>query len=201
MSQPLPEPAPRPIALHERAADHLLYIRRTLESSAEFTSVPGRGGMAMGATALVTAWLAAGARPRVWLALWIADALLAGAIGAWTTRRKARGQGVRLSRGVGRRFLLGLGPPLAAAVVLTAALVRLDTLALVPGSWLLLYGAAVIAGGIRSVPTVPRMGLCFMALGGAALFAPWQWANALMGAGFGGLHVAFGWLIARRHGG
>jgi hypothetical protein len=201
MTQPRPDPASRPVALHERAVDHLLYIRRTLESSAEFTSVPGRGGMAMGATAAATAWLAAGAPPRDWLALWIADALVAGMIGAWTTRRKARGQRVSLSRGVGRRFLLGLGPPLAAAVVLTVALVRLEAVSLVPGAWLLLYGAAVIAGGTQSVRIVPQMGLCFMALGGVALFAPWGWANALMGAGFGGLHIVFGWLIARHHGG
>lgn len=201
MAQPLPEPPTRPTALHERAADHLLYIRRTLESSARFTSVPGRGGMAMGATAVLTAWLAAGASPQRWLALWIADAVLAGWIGGWAMRRKARGQGVRLSRGVGRRFLLGLGPPLLAAAALTVALVRLDAIGLVPGVWLLLYGAAVIAGGTLSVPVVPQMGLCFMGLGTVALFAPWSWANVLMGAGFGGLHILFGWSIARRHGG
>lgn len=201
MSEPLTGPEQRPVALHERAADHLLYIRRTLESSTEFTSVPGRGGVAMGLTAVATAWWAASAGPRTWLALWVADALVAASIGAWAMRRKARGQGVRLSRGVGRRFLLGLGPPLAAAVVLTAALVRLDALALVPGIWLLLYGAAVVAGGTSSVRIVPQMGLCFMTLGAAALFAPWGWANALMGLGFGGLHVAFGWAIARHHGG
>lgn len=201
MTQPLPEPERRPTALHERAADHLLYIRRTLESSARFTSVPGRGGMAMGATAVLTTWLAAGAVPERWLALWIGDAVLAGLIGGWAMRRKARGQGVRLSRGVGRRFLLGLGPPLAAAAALTVALVRLDAIGLVPGVWLLLYGAAVIAGGTLSVPVIPQMGLCFMALGTVALFAPWSWANVLMGAGFGGLHIVFGWLIARRHGG
>jgi hypothetical protein len=45
------------------------------------------------------------------------------------------------------------------------------------------------------------MGFCFMVIGTVALFSPPSWADALMGAGFGGLHIAFGIPIARRHGG
>ncbi len=45
------------------------------------------------------------------------------------------------------------------------------------------------------------MGLCFLGLGAAALLSPQEWAGAYMAAGFGGLHVVFGLIIARRHGG
>ena len=42
-----------PIPIDARAVDHLKYIRETMESAAEFTAVPGWGGVAMGITALV----------------------------------------------------------------------------------------------------------------------------------------------------
>lgn len=202
MTEPLSRGPQSAVPLHEAAAENLRYIRRAMESSGSFTSVPGWGGIAMGGTALVAAGLAARAdSPMAWLRVWVIDGLLALAIGGWTMARKARGQGVPLSRGVGRRFLMSLSPPLAAAVLLTVALARVEALAPLPGLWLLLYGAAVVAGGTFSVRIVPLMGACFMALGVVALFVPWGWGNGLMGAGFGGLHIVFGALIARHHGG
>jgi hypothetical protein len=45
------------------------------------------------------------------------------------------------------------------------------------------------------------MGLCLMALGGIALFAPANWGNGFMAAGFGVLQIVFGFWIARHHGG
>jgi hypothetical protein len=70
-----------------------------------------------------------------------------------------------------------------------------------PGVWLLLYGVSIMSGGTYSVKVVPLMGAGFMAIGTVALFVPWQWAQWLMAAGFGGLQIAFGTIIARRHGG
>ena len=198
----LPRPDHRPPEhLHDRAMDNLRFIREAMESSTAFTSVPGYGGVAMGVTALAAAALAsAPTLAQSWLAIWVADAVVAALIGGWSMARKARGQGVRLSRGVARRFLLALSPPILAAIVLTVALVSLGADAAIPGTWLLLYGTGVVTGGAYSVRAVPTMGACFMALGLMALVLPGH-ANVLMAIGFGGLHVVFGLIIARRHGG
>jgi hypothetical protein len=74
-------------------------------------------------------------------------------------------------------------------------------LGLLPGVWMLLYGVGVVAAGTFSVRIVPVMGLAFMVVGTVALFAPASWTTACMAVGFGGLHLFFGALIARRHGG
>jgi len=67
--------------------------------------------------------------------------------------------------------------------------------------WLLCYGCAVVTGGALSVPVVPVMGLCFILTGLAALGTPAAWRDAMLAAGFGGLHIVFGLIIARRYGG
>ncbi len=194
-------PVESPAAIHAKAMDNLRFIRATMESSGAFTSVPGWGGIGMGLVALTATWLAS--RPGLeggWLTWWIGAAVVASIVGGLAMLFKARGRGERLSRGVGRRFLFGLIPPVVAAGVLTAVLVDLGAAAAVPGTWLLLYGVGVVTGGTFSVRPVPIMGLAFMVLGVAALFAP-TWSNALLGAGFGGLHILFGTIIARRYGG
>jgi hypothetical protein len=156
----------------------------------------------MGLSALAAAPLAQRAPTREdWILIWLADALLALALGGWAMARKARRAGQRVSRGAGRRFVLALGPPLFAAAVLTGVLARTGSVELLPGVWLLLYGAGVVTAGAFSIRAVPVMGLSFMALGIAAFIVPFSWADPLMAAGFGGLHVAFGWIIARRYGG
>ena len=193
--------ASEPVNLQSQAADNLRFIRQAMESSGSFTSVPGWGGILMGLSALAAAAAAEWLAPDRWLEIWIGVAMLAFAIGGGAMARKARAQGVRLSRGVARRFLLSLTPPLAAAALLTVALTRAGLAELVPATWLLLYGAGVITGGAFSVRLVPMMGACFMVLGVVALLAPQGWSNPILAAGFGGCHLLFGGIIARRYGG
>jgi hypothetical protein len=88
-----------------------------------------------------------------------------------------------------------------AGAALTLVLYRGGLFELMPGTWLLLYGVSVVTSGAFSVKVVPIMGLCFMALGIIALLSPLAFANWFMAAGFGGLHIAFGIVIARRYGG
>ena len=186
----------------EGAADDLRFIRETLATAGAFTAVSGRGQMLVGATALAAAalskhmFLGSG-----WMEVWVAEAVLAVAISVWASARKAKQLGVPLVSAVARKFVLALLPPLVAGAALTAALWFSGHRHLVPGVWLLLYGTAVVTGGSFSVRAVPLMGYCFMVLGCAALAVPLGWAWLLLAAGFGGLHIIFGFVIASKHGG
>jgi hypothetical protein len=191
-----------PPALHLRAMDNLRFIRQTMEDAVYFTAVSGVGEIAVGLTALVAAWLAAKqATAQGWLTVWLAEALIAALVTGGAVVWKARQARLSLVSRPGRRFALGLVPPLAAGALLSVALFAAGERALLPGMWLLLYGTAVVTGGAFSVRIVPIMGLGFMALGAAALFAPASWGDAFLAAGFGGLNLLFGLFIARRHGG
>ena len=195
-------PLERPPALHVHAMDDLRFIRQTMEAAGSFTAVPGWGTVAMGASALIAALVAAlQPTPGAWLATWMIEAAAALVIAAATMSRKARGVGLSLFSGPGRRFVLSFAPPLFAGAILTIVLAAGGRTAVLPGAWLLLYGTGVVTGGAFSVRIVPVMGLCFMLAGSVALFLPAAWGNLAMAAGFGLIHVVFGVLIARRHGG
>lgn len=198
LQRPLLEETP----LHDRAIENLRFIRDTMERAGAFTGVPGWGGVGMGVTALGAAWLAQ-RQPTVdrWLLTWVAEGWLAFAIGGLAMVRKAGAGDSPLSSRPGRRFMLAYTPPMLAGGLLTVALYQAGLTGLLPGVWLLLYGVAVMTGGALSVPIVPVMGACFVALGTVALFAPAAWGDPLMALGFGALHLGFGAWIARRYGG
>ena len=191
-----------PVALHDRAAENLRFIRDVMARAAEFTAVPGWGGVIMGVTALAAAAVAA-RQPTAdrWLAVWASEAALAIFIGAIAIFLKAAASGQSLGAAPARRFALAFAPPILAAAVLSAALYRAGAVAALPATWLLLYGTAVVTGGAYSVRPVPLMGICFMLTGGIAAVTPAAWDDWLLAAGFGGLHIVFGLLIARRYGG
>jgi hypothetical protein len=183
-------------------ADDLRFIRDTMERSASFTAVSGWGHVVLGSTALAAAWLAARqASPFSWLRVWLAEGLLALAIGLLSCTWKANRRGLPLFSGPARKVALSLAPPLVAGAFLTFLLFRAGFPAALPALWLLLYGAGIMTGGAFSVAILPVMGLCFMLLGGLAVLGPAAWGNWFLAAGFGGLHIVFGLLIARRHGG
>jgi hypothetical protein len=182
--------------------ENLQYIRRTMEVSGSFTAVPGWGLVAVGATAIGAAVIAnQQSTVGKWLEVWIGEAIIGLAIALWSMYTKATRTGVMLLAAPGRRFALSLGPPLVCGAILTPILFHADAIAPLPGVWLLLYGTAVVTGGAFSIRVVPVMGACFMVLGLAALLTPATWSLIWMLAGFAGLHLVFGFLIARNYGG
>ena len=190
-------------SIQAHAADNLRYIRDAMSRAGAFTAIPGRGGVAIGLTAIAATLVSGPPDNSIrWIAIWLGEAALAAAIGLVTTILKARRAGTPISTATpAYRFALAYVPPVIAGMILTPVFVSLDLMARLPGCWLLLYGTALASGGVHSVRIVPTLGVCFMAIGVVAFAAPVSWGHWLLAAGFGGLHIIFGILIARRYGG
>lgn len=202
LAGPLRSSPPEPIPIDARAADHLRYIRETMERAAEFTAVPGWGGAAMGLTAVGAAWLAhRQSTSEAWLKIWLIEAFVAVTIALSTAITKAHRANSKLFSGPGRKFVLSFAPPIVVGGLLTVVLAAAGLFWLLPGVWLMLYGTAIVTGGAFSVRVVPVMGLCVMGFGVAALAAPFSWADGLMALGFGVVQLVFGIWIALRFGG
>lgn len=200
---PPPERAPADLTpLHDHALESVRVIRDAMERAGSFTAVPGAGMIAIGVTALVAATVAGVAKTGPgWVSAWVVEGMVAAVISAVSIVRKSRSIGLPLSSGPARKFALAFLPSLFAGAVLTFTLASHGLGSLLPGTWLLLYGTAVTAAGALSVRIVPLMGALFMVAGVAALMTAPAYGNALMAAGFGGIHVVFGVAITRRYGG
>ena len=191
-----------PVNIGDRAIDNLQFIRETMERSTHFTAVPGYGGMLMGATALVAAYIAnAQVLLRDSLVTWLIEAALAFAIGMLAMWQKSKITGGSLVSAPARKFALGFAPPLIVGVIIVLGLWKNGYFYIMPPICMLSYGAAVVCGGAFSVRIVPVMGWFFMALGAVAFAIPTSNGNLMMGASFGMLHIIFGAVIARRYGG
>ena len=188
--------------MHARAMDNLRYIRQTMEAAATFTAVSGWGTVLIGATAIGAALLSSATHsPTRWVFIWLCEACLSMAISVYTMALKARAAQLPLWSEPARKIVFSFAPPMMVGALLTLLFYERGLIGLLPGVWMLLYGVAVIAAGTFSVRIVPVMGIAFMVVGVVALFAPPSWATACMAVGFGALHLFFGTLIARRHGG
>jgi len=194
--------AKQPVNISDRAIDNLQFIRETMERSAVFTSVPGYGGIFMGATAVAAAVIA-NFQPLVkdWLTVWLAEAFLAFAIGLFATWQKSKITKTSLISAPAKKFAMSFLPPLLCGVLITLGLWRFGHFEMMIPVWILCYGAAVVCGGAFSVKAVPIMGWCFIALGAIAFFLPTGFGNSMMALSFGVLHIVFGIIIARKFGG
>ena len=192
----------QPVNIGDRAIDNVKYIRDMMERSASFTAVPGYGGMLMGTTAIVAAYIAS---TQVYLvdslATWLIEACLAFAIGLLAMWQKSKIAGGSLTSAPARKFAFGFAAPLIAGVAITLGLWRYEHYEVMAPIWMLCYGAAVVTGGAFSVRAVPVMGWFFMAFGIAAFALPAVYSNYLMLASFGLTHIVFGAIIAKKYGG
>ena len=191
-----------PVNIGDRALDNLKFIRETMERSTVFTSVPGYGGILMGATGIVAAYIA-NSQPTIrnWLIVWLTEAVLAFFIGLLAMWQKTKLSKTSLFSTPARKLLMNALPPFLCGVFITLGLWRFEHFELMIPVWIISYGAAVVCGGAFSVRAVPLMGWCFMILGAAAFFLPAGYGNTIMGLSFGVLHIVFGLVIGRKFGG
>ncbi len=194
--------SPDPEPLHRRAAEDLSFIRDTMARTVPFTAVPGWGGFIMGLTALPAAWFASGREvPAEWLAVWLAEAVIALGIGGVAFVRKAERTQTPILSMAGKQFVGNFAPPVVAGALLTPVLYHAGLTEHLAGLWLLLYGTGVTTAGAFSIRVVPVLGITLMALGGLALVVAPAFADLFMAVGFGGVQIVFGLVIARKYGG
>jgi hypothetical protein len=197
----LPAQPPPPEGIESRALGTLAYIRASIESSSSM-DVPGMAGIVMGVIGVLTAIVVS--LPRFaphWLEIWLVAGVVALLLGgALVARQIVRGGHARYL-GPARKFLLCLCPALLAGAVLTWVLWTTGATGVIPGMWLLLYGCAVLSASTVTNAGITRliciMGTLFVALGSAAFALPLTAHTAMLGLGFGVLHIVFGILIGR----
>lgn len=189
------------VALHSHALGTLKYIRASIDAAGTI-AVPGSAGIAMGTAGVAATFLASiHTLAPYWMAIWIVAAVGAAGVGSMRMARQSSRGELTLTRGPTRKFILTLCPALLGGAVLTAVLAGAGEARLIPGTWLLLYGCAVLSAAMMSAPSIARhigaMAVLFVLLGVLAFEVPGRWHNLLLGVGFGALHLIFGVLIGR----
>ena len=175
----------------DHAEATLRYIRSSMDAASGIVT-PGSAGIIVGFVGVIAAVLAAWPWRAQWLIVWVVAAPIACVVGGAVMARQQLLHGRTLFGPSGRRFMRCLAPALVVGAILTAAEFRNGDLRIVAGTWLLLYGAAVLAASATTIQLVAWLGVLFCILGIAALLMPMDTHNVLLGAGFGGLHLLFG---------
>jgi hypothetical protein len=189
------------VHLDSHAAATLRYIRASMESAASL-AVPGSTGISSGIVGLLAAIASSvpALRPH-WLLIWLVAACVAGSVGGALLLRQPSLSSLAIGGAPIRRFFIGLVPSLFAGAVMTWVLWTSAGSRLIPGTWLLLYGCGLIAASAATTRVLGILGGAFVALGVLALVLPQSVQILMLGAGFGGLHIAFGcWMGRARHG-
>jgi hypothetical protein len=185
------------IQLDSHAVATLRYIRSSMEAAASIV-VPGSAGIVMGMIGVAAASLAmTPGFTKHWIGIWLSAALFAACAGTALLLRPVSGRGVSLRGAPMQKFALCLCPSLIAGALLTAVLFQAHSVNLLPGAWLLLYGAALAGASVVTTRMLLLMGALFALLGLVAFFIPHPAQMVALGLGFGGVHLGFGiWLVS-----
>lgn len=197
----------------DEARDHLRVIRQTMERSTQYSTLSGWSGILIGIVAIVGVYLTRSmlggqpvaiqtvrdAAPRLGL-LWATALVLSVAIEFLYNKRRATRVGKRVVSRLGAHILLAALPAFLACGVLTAFFYEHNLLPYILGIWMLCYGLAICAVGLFSARPVTYLGSAFVVSGAITMLAPLTIHLYMMALTFGGFHIIYGIVMARRHG-
>ena len=185
------------VHIDSHATATLRYIRASMEAAASI-AVPGSAGLAMGSVGVAAMVLSCvPTLQEQWLGIWLLAAVVASGFGGALMMQSSSPRGSILARAQVRKLALCLLPSLFGGAIMTTVLWSSNNLQAIPGTWLLSYGCALVPASITTNPKVAYMGTSFAVLGLLAFPLPWSLQMLMLGAGFGGLHLLFGFLIGQ----
>ena len=185
------------VRIDSHAAATLRYIRSSMEG-AKLLALPGSAGVVLGTIALMAAALCLVPElHKYWVGIWLSAALLGAVLGSILIVRESSLRDLRLVGTPLLKFALCLSPSLGAGLVMTAVHWFGGNQHAIPGTWLLLYGCALLTASAATTRVIAALGALFVLFGLTALMLPDDLQILMLGAGFGGLHIVFGFLIGR----
>ncbi len=187
------------VSLDSQALATLRYIRASMEAAGT-VAVPGTAGIGVGIVGLAAATASStGLLHAYWLEVWLLAALAGAVSGAFFLVRREPGEAFTLLGAAVRKVYWCLLPCLLAGAVLTVVLVKSAQTQAIPGTWLLLYGCGLLYASTVTCRGIGILGGCFVLLSLVAFVLPphEQTRAALLGIGFGELHVLYGVLVRR----
>ena len=181
-----------------------------MERSTKYSTLSGLSGVLIGLTAIIGVLISqriimAAPHPerKIQLllgALWLAVLAVAVSVEFVCNKRRAARIGKRVASPLGAHIIVAALPSFVAAAVLTAFFTLNNLFSSVWGVWMLCYGLAICAVGLFSVRPVTYLGAAFVLAGAVTLLLPNQIHLFMMALTFGGFHIVYGVLMARKHG-
>lgn len=196
----------------EEARENLRVIRQTMERSTKYSTLSGLSGVLIGLVAIAgvvatqitlaqTPALRDSTAGALYLAgIWLPALALAVTIEFLCNKRRASRVGKHLFSHLGAHILVAAAPAFLAGAVLTLFFSLHHLLFYIWGVWMLCYGAAICAVGLFSVRPVSVLGAAFVVAGALTFLLPVSAQLTMMAVTFGGFHIFYGILMARRHG-
>ena len=185
----------------------LKVIRKAIELSSRYTNITARGYFFTGVVAAIGAWrtylflgrekianmvLITLADLKILTLIWSLVFVAAIAIVLFFSWWKARKNQVSAWNSLSARMLFSQIPLIFVAGILTIAMGLKGYYPIIPGVWLSLYGVVLYSFSYYTGMSQKIEGWLFMGLGSVALFVSGPVAILLLGAGFGGIHIASG---------